>query len=542
MSDQSTWCWLCSSLQRVYKWTPLSGNRRLVLDLGQNDRGSFQACIRTLSERPFNVRLEVERQDVLDIRTRRVGHVPVPHFNTDTPDAELDGLGHLPGYVPDVLYDDCEVLLVRNETESFWISVNTGGNTPPGVYTIPLRFHGDNGFEERMEVHVHVHPVLLRKREGFPVTHWFYADALCDWYGVKPFDEKFWEIVKAYMENLSSHGTNVSHTPIFTPPTDGVKRPNQLLKIRRIGEEEYEFDWTDVKKWISLAQACGMEYFEWTHFFSQWGVKHAIRIYENFDGEYDERLLWAPDTAADSDVYRRFLSQFLPEFKNFLEAEGILNKSFFHVSDEPHGEEHLANYKRARQVLRDLAPWMKVMDALSETSFAEAGLTDMPVAIITNSLEFVKKNIPRWDYFCCGPRGAFLNRLMDTPLSKIRGAGWLFYRFRSLGFLHWGYNYWYKSQTTQLIDPFTVSDGMAWPGWAYGDTFVVYPGPNGPLDSIRWEVFAESLNDYALLQAVGIDWNDPILAPFVSYEDYPKVPEWYLRTRGTILAKRACCV
>ena len=37
-----------------------------------------------------------------------------------------------------------------------------------------------------------------------------------------------------------------------------------------------------------------------------------------------------------------------------------------------------------------------------------------------------------------------------------------------------------------------------------GDPFVVYPGPDGPVDSLRWEVFAASLQDYALLQEAGV--------------------------------------
>ena len=66
----------------------------------------------------------------------------------------------------------------------------------------------------------------------------------------------------------------------------------------------------------------------------------------------------------------------------------------------------------------------------------------------------------------------------------------------------------------------------AWPGLPYGDPFVVYPGPDGPIDSIRWEVLAESLQDYAVLQSAGIHREDPLLAPLKSYEDFPKQASW----------------
>ena len=124
---------------------------------------------------------------------------------------------------------------------------------------------------------------------------------------------------------------------------------------------------------------------------------------------------------------------------------------------------------------------------------------------------------------------------MDTPLAKIRMSGWLFYRLKSLGFLHWGYNYWYQSQTRNMIDPFTEQSGGAWPGWAYGDTFMVYPGADGPIDSLRWEVFAESLQDFALLQASGLSPDDSSLKDIVSYREFPKTEEWVTQQHNAVL-------
>jgi hypothetical protein len=215
----------------------------------------------------------------------------------------------------------------------------------------------------------------------------------------------------------------------------------------------------------------------------------------------------------------------------------LLKRSYFHVSDEPHGDEHLENYRRARALLKELAPWMRVMDALSDIRFGREKLTDMPIPSISTALNFRAENIPCWCYYCCGPRGRFLNRLMDTPLAKIRMSGWLFARFEMRGFLHWGYNYWQRQGRIEMIDPFTESSGMAWPGWAYGDTFEVYPGPTGPLDSIRWEVWAESLQDMALLQTAGIAPDSRLLRPLRSFESFPKTKQWVYSARRSILRK-----
>jgi len=64
---------------------------------------------------------------------------------------------------------------------------------------------------------------------------------------------------------------------------------------------------------------------------------------------------------------------------------------------------------------------------------------------------------------------------------------------------------------------------------------VVYPGPDGPYDSIRWEVFAESLQDYAILQSAGISPDDALLAELKGYDDFPKSEEWIQTTLKNIL-------
>ena len=541
--------WLCSSLQRIFPSTPASDASRLELLAARNSRVSFQACVRNASEKAVDIRVEVSSD--LDISIRRVGYVPVKHHNTDTEESELDGVGHVPGFVPDPLLPENSVTAGPYESHSFWITIIIPADASPGKRELEVRFRFGPTSQtcqtcQAAVAAIAVRPLVIQPADDFPVAHWFYADALCDWYKVEPFDEGFWRIVKPYMQDMVEHGGNCMYVPLFTPPTDGVKRPTQLVKVTASrlrsdssdksdlsDRQEYKFDFADVKKWVDLARECGATWFEWTHFFWQWGVKYALRIYRsNHDRE---SLLWPPETSATSETYRNFLSQFLPKFHEFLQTEGLLDRSIFHVSDEPHGDEHLENYRRARAMLNDLAPWMQVADALSDIRFGLEGLTDMPIPSISVAKSFVEAGIPSYAYYCCGPRGKYLQRLMDTPLPKIRMSGWLFHKLHAQGFLHWGYNYWYKSQTQELIDPFTEQSGCAWPGWAYGDTFVVYPGEAGPIDSIRWAVFAESLQDLALLRTAGIDQDDPLLAEIRDYNDFPRTEEWIALARRRIL-------
>jgi hypothetical protein len=91
----------------------------------------------------------------------------------------------------------------------------------------------------------------------------------------------------------------------------------------------------------------------------------------------------------------------------------------------------------------------------------------------------------------------------------------------------------------RLINPFETAINEAWPGIPPGDPFEVYPGPDGPMDSIRWEVFAESLQDYAILQTAGIKPDDPMLAQIKTYADFPKRAEWVEKALAQILKRPA---
>jgi hypothetical protein len=534
--------WVTSSFVRHFPLTPVQSAQPLAIRAALNERFSFQVAVHaTGGQRPLSVQVEVSGPKDWDIRVRRIGYVPVRHRNTPVEAGclDADGAGFIPGFVPDPLFDENTILLARNETHAFWVTVCPGQDAHPGQYPIWIRVSGEKGDEVEHSVSVHLHNLLLKRRTHFPVTNWFYVDSLIDWYKTDLFDERLWDILANYVRNLVEHGQDTLYVPAFTPPLDGVKRPTQLLRVQCRGPEEYEFDWQDVRRYVRLADKLGVAYFEWCHLFTQWGAEHPLRVYEG-QGR-DERLLWDPGISATSQTYRVFLEQFLPELERFLVEEQIAERSFFHVSDEPHGVEHLENYRAARALLKELAPWMKVMDALSDLVFAQEGLIDLPVPHIRVAPDFVQAGIPCWCYYCVGLRGRSLNRLLDTPLAKIAMHGFLFYRWPFEGFLHWGYNYWYQEMTRNLIDPYTVQDSLHWEkGWVYGDSFLVYPGEHGPVDSVRWEVIAEALQDYALLQTLDVDRNCKLLQPIKSFEEFPKMEAWRLDARAQLLTLAEC--
>lgn len=526
--------WPATSLNRVFPRSTETLVGGIRLPVARGERASFQVCVRNEGEVEVRAAVDITGAEGLGVRIRRVGYVPVPHHSTHMGLDNLDGIGCIPGFVPDPLFPEQEVLMGPYETHAFWVTLTIPPDTRPGLRRVAATIKVGDDVYPVPDVAVDVRPVTLQPAHDFPVTHWFYADQLLLWYKLKAWEEKFWQILPDYMKDLVEHGTNCMYVPVFTPPTDGIKRASQLLRITTPSPGKYVFSFADVRRWVRIAKTCGARYFEWTHLLPQWDKSHAIPVY--LDTNNQESLLWPSDTKAVSDTYRNFLQQFLPAFKEFLDEEQILQQSFFHVGDEP-AKDVIQHYRAAREMIREIAPWYRTMDAMADIDYAREGLTDIPVPITSVATAFIDAGFPAWVYFCCWPRGRFVNRLMDSPLSVIRMTGWLFHKLQPKGFLHWGYNCWNHPWTQTTVDPYREGDVNMWPGWPYGDPFVVYPGPDGPVDSIRWEVFAESLQDMALLKTVGIPADDPMLAEVQRYDDFPRTPAWINAAREKLLGE-----
>ena len=519
--------WLQSSLKRVYPKSPAGSSATFKLLAARNGTVSFQACVQNRETHFLAAKCRVTGPDDITIQVRKVGYVPLWKVTGETPAPDLEGLEYSPGLVPDPLYPEQQEWIGPFENQAFWITLKIPPDAAPGIKLLKIQFDFGKSYAQTIQTvalnaELEVSPFTIKPRHDFHVTHWWRADSIYDYYKTEPFDERWWQLAQPYIADLVAHGNDTIYVPIFTVYLELRQRPAQLLLVSEPQSGVYKFDFSRVKRLLDMAKGCGATHFEWSHFWCYGGVKYPARVYTTEHGA--SKLLWPKDTAATSETYRNFLRQFLPEFHEFLIREEALDQSFFHLSDEPNGKQDIENYRKARAVLRKYAPWIKVMDALSDVEYGKQHITDMPIPQVQHAKNFLDAGIPHWVYYCLEPLGPWLNRFLDTPLRKLRMGGFLFYKFQAGGFLHWGYNYWMVLGDEKLIDPFTDSTGGH--QVSAGDPFVVYPGNDGPIDSIRWEIFAESLQDYAILQTAGIKLEDPMLAELETYADFPRSEEW----------------
>src|SRR3954451_9063818 len=95
--------WLVPTTRRVY---PADTARRAPppsLRAPRGGRCSVQVAV--IVHAPRDVTCRVAIDGGVAVRIRRVGNVPQAHAVTDVPDRFRDGVGLVPGFVPDPLFD-----------------------------------------------------------------------------------------------------------------------------------------------------------------------------------------------------------------------------------------------------------------------------------------------------------------------------------------------------------------------------------------------------------------------------------------------------
>lgn len=432
------------------------------------------------------------------ITVRKIMHIPseLSAFRTERDDGYYTINS---GLFPDALIplENDKVYSVPNKWHSVWISVNIPENSQPGTHEITIVF-SENEISQSVSLELEIIDLSLEKQDLI-FTQWFYSDCIADVHNVEIFSEEHWALIEEYIKTAAFNGINMILTPIFTPPLDtqiGGERPTvQLIECELI-ENGYKFNFDKLTRWIELCQKNGIEYFEISHLFTQWGAKFTPKIEINENGETTKKFGW--HTKADDGEYIYFLSCLLPKLTEYLKEQGIADKTYFHISDEP-VEEHLTSYKKALEIIKPYIKDFKRIDAISDMGFYKNGLIDIPVPANQHIDKFLDEDIKeRWTYYFCGESRGVSNRFFSMPSTRNRIIGAQFFKFEIKGFLHWGYNFYYSQFSKEVINPYITSDACG--AFPSGDAFSVYPYKNGVAESIRLKVFKEALQDLTAMK------------------------------------------
>lgn len=484
-----------SSLQRVFLDGRCDLTEHNCDSVLKGERYSYQIAYK--SSEKFFAEIVIDSPLSQFITVRSVGNVPseLPVYESDCEFCERNE----PGLFPDVLFpiENNRVLIKRQNYYALWITVDLPKDTDAGDYEIKIKLKkdGETISENIFVLHV-INAVLPEQKLIY--TQWFHSDSIANYYKIPVFCEKFWALVESFIKAAVHTGVNMLLTPVFTPPLDteigGERLTVQLVDVK-LENGKYSFGFDRFIRWVRLAQKCGIKYFEISHLFSQWGAKYTPKIVAEINGSQKRIFGW--ETSADSIEYAKFLSAFIPQLIKVIRSLGIEKSTFFHISDEPN-EDQIESYSRAKSTVAPLLEGFPIIDALSDYSFYESGIINNPIPCTNDIESFIEKGFPHpWTYYCCGQGGKLSNRFFGMPLSTTRIIGFQLFKYGIEGFLQWGFNFYNSQYSLRSIDPFSVTDAdSAFPS---GDSFTVYPGKSGAIESVRSEVFFQALQDMRAL-------------------------------------------
>lgn len=470
----------------------------------RGERLSYQyVCRNTASDAPHRLRCAVKLEgDMAEFATvRTVEHTPsqMPVYPPPRP-SDDDYLTKEPGLFPDRLEpaDQCGVPVCSHQTRALWITVDIPADAAAGEHVLTLILRDGDTILDSVALTVNVIAATLPE-QAMSVTQWFHCDCLASYYRVPVFSEEHWCIIEDFARTAVRNGINTLLTPLFTPPLDtaiGHERPTvQLVGVTKKGGK-YSFDYSLLDRWIDMCDRIGIKNFEINHLFTQWGAAAAPKVMATVDGEYRRIFGW--DTPASVGEYPEFLRVFLPDFIAHMKVRGDDKRCIFHISDEPNAK-NLEQYTASRSTVADLLEGYTTMDALSNLAFWEQGVVKTPVVSTHHIHSFIDAGVPDlWAYYCCTQGKPVSNRFFAMSGARTRSIGLQFYKYNIVGFLQWGYNFYYDQGSYNLVDPYSDSTGNYFT--PSGDTYSVYPAPDGTAyESLRIVQFHEALQDVRTL-------------------------------------------
>jgi len=379
-----------------------------------------------------------------------------------------------PCEIPDPLVDLRALDLPADVAQPVWLTVRVPKDATPGVYRGEATVVAGEA-RATVPIELTVDAFTLPDERHLLVTNWFNLGNIAKAHKAELWSEPFWTVLESYARNMAAHRQNVALVPW------------NLVDVTRETDGKLSFNYARFDRYVELFQragvADGIEIGHVGHGKKGWGSEFVLASVGITDRATEKRSTLGAEEG---------LRPLLADLQRHLDQRGWLAKAMIHVADEPIIE-NLASWRRAADFVRQAAPRLRRIEAIETIDCT--GALEVWVPQISHfdrwrqAYEARRGDGEFWYYICCNPYGSvYPNRFLDFPSGQVRVLHWINFSERLAGYLHWGLNFW-------GAEPFGTPGDRLPPG----DTHVVYPGSKGPLDSIRWEIQRESIEDFEYL-------------------------------------------
>jgi len=450
-----------SSLDRIFQdgktLLKPSFNTAVSISLAKNEYESFQVVVQSQSRAIDAV--EVNISDLVNSQTgseiskdnisvRVVGYVP-----TEEPYYPVKFIGPW----PDPLLPAHQADVEANTTQPFWVTVYAPPETIAGDYKGNVTVTADAKAIRTIPVSVHVYNFVLPKTSHLKTAFDFYGHITGSRY---PQGEK--EDNGAYKARIDDLNDKYIITML-------KYRMNPILNIDPTSQSEL----SNVDRYLvyglnnfSIGKKGGTFNNNWPK--SDGSIEDLFSLYREYGEDlklndmlqytyiytWDEGDMGNPKVAKIASMVHRAY----PGLKNMVCYHGIW--------DPADGADWI----------KDIDIWTFQIDDFNEQKMRK--------------LQAMGKEM--WMYIS-GPGGTDTpNLAIDFDSMDYRIIPWLCWKYNIKGFLYWCVNWW------PYVDPFQNASNTKWQ--QNGNGLLFYPGKDGPVVSLRMEIFRDGMEDYEYIQ------------------------------------------
>ncbi len=399
-------------------------------------------------------------------------------------------------YTADPLLESKSIRLPANLAQPVWVTIHVPKGIKAGKYAGSLKLAaGGQTLAIPLEVEVLNATLPDSPDYSYYLNIWQDPNGVARAHKVQLWSEAHWQLLSRYAENLAMHGEKSIMTSIIHDPWNaqtGYIFP-AMVEWKYPGEwkqgEEAKFSWDFAlfDRYVSTMMKAG--------------VRGKIDMYAMVKGPGD-----TPDASiryfdTQSKSYRNeklnvgeakwqaAWNAFLPVLKAHLEEKGWWKIAYLGFDEKPK-----AIMDQLFDFVGKVGPDFKLV---MSGGHAQAGGNNEVVLYwddLNDAREWTKTFEPMARklhengqlvtfYTACEPY--YPNTFLYSTLRESRLLAWIARKYNVGGYTRWAVNAFPDDVWTQPNFK-----------WHSGDMYFVYPGDNGPLDGMRWELMRQGIQDY----------------------------------------------
>ena len=430
---------------------------------------------------PGNARIDAD-----SVSVRKVEYVRIA-----TPTDRADTCGDWPDPLPPVSGPED---LAAGQNQPFWITVHVPAGARSGAYSGDILLTAP-GWRRVVPVNLRVYDFTLPRENHLQTAFGLDTSMVRRYHNLRA-SQDFAAVMARYYDDFDAHRISP-----YDPTADTHIRVDWGLSGGGAGAaaapEQVKIDFAAFDDAISAALS--------RHPFT--GFRFPL-----------EGMVNIGPFKAGTPQYETLLGSYLRQVEAHLAAKGWLDKAYAYWFDEP-GESDFGFVRTGMEYLHRYAPRLRRMLTIQpEPSLY--GSVDIWCGLLdrydpARVRERQRLGEDYWWYICNGPRAPYVGEYIDRPALDLRLWLWQTWKYDVRGILIWDTTYWTSAATSPEARQNPWNDPMSWGSgyrtaeWGNGDGSFLYPPKgaspdgapylSGPIDSIRWEMLRDGIEDYEYL-------------------------------------------